>query len=281
MYKIVTHPGSAHKDDFLSASVLLATLNEAKVYRREPTLDDLDDSSTFVVDVGMEYDPKRRNFDHHQDSALPCSFHLIMQHLGLHEAAMQAYLWYPYMSMIDVRGPHRTAEHLGIDPSVLFTTASPIEGYILSLFAGIDYLDRHDPLYGLMQALGKDKLALIDRKMHRFERLKDDARVLAINDFKAVYSPIDESPKLAMEMYLRHLDDERIVMSLTPSNRCTGWELMRLGDNGIVDFHRIERCPEIRFVHASGSVAKTHTRLPLLELLSLAEQALAGPIHPE
>ena len=83
MERIITHPGSAHKDDFLSACVLLATLADAELYRREPSQADLDDAQTFVIDVGMEYDPQRRNFDHHQDPALPCAFHLLMQHLGL------------------------------------------------------------------------------------------------------------------------------------------------------------------------------------------------------
>ncbi len=83
MYKIVTHPGSSHKDDFLAACVLLATLGDAEVHRREPTDADLADLNTYVVDVGFEYAPERRNFDHHQDRSLPCAFHLVMQYLGL------------------------------------------------------------------------------------------------------------------------------------------------------------------------------------------------------
>ena len=85
MYKIVSHPGSAHKDDFLSVSVLLATLKQAEVFRREPTEEDLNDPDTYVVDVGLELTPERHNFDHHQDRSLPCAFHLVMQHLGHHD----------------------------------------------------------------------------------------------------------------------------------------------------------------------------------------------------
>ena len=51
MYKIVTHPGSAHKDDFLATTVLLATLGDAEVFRREPTQADLDDPDTRVAAV--------------------------------------------------------------------------------------------------------------------------------------------------------------------------------------------------------------------------------------
>jgi hypothetical protein len=274
MYKIVAHPGSAHKDDFLSVSVLLATLKQAEVFRREPTEEDLNDPDTYVVDVGLVLDPDRHNFDHHQDRSLPCAFHLVMQHLGHHEAAMLMFAWYPHMSMMDVRGPYQTAEHLGVDSSILFASSSPIDGYIISTFASLESLNDQNPLYDLMKSLGENMIALIGRKMERLEQLKAEAKVIEIKHLKAVVSDIDKSPKLAMELYLRFLDDENIVMSITPSNRGEGWELLRLGDNMIVDFRVIEDNPEVRFVHGSGFLAKTHTRLPLEDVVKLACMAI-------
>ncbi len=277
MTQIVTHPGSAHKDDFLSICVLLATLDNAQVFRREPTPADLDDVDTYVVDVGLVYEPERHNFDHHHDHSLPCAFHLVMQHLGHHDAAMTMFEWYPHMSMMDVHGPYRTAEHLGVDSSVFFATSSPIDGYIISTFGNVSSLCSQDALYKLMKALGKDMIALIDRKMTRLERLKAEARVVAVKHLKAVVSDIDQSPKLAMELYLKHLADERIVMSITPSNRGEGWELLRIGDNTIVDFRALAQHPDIRFVHGSGFLAKTNLRLPIAEVLQLACQAITVP----
>ena len=274
MYKIVSHPGSAHKDDFLSVSVLLATLEHAEIFRREPTEEDLNDPDTYVVDVGLELAPERHNFDHHQDRSLPCAFHLVMQHLGHHDAAMLMFAWYPHMSMMDVRGPYRTAEHLGVDSSVLFASSSPIDGYIISTFACLDTLNDQNPLYDLMKSLGENMIALIGRKMERLERLKSEAKVIEIKHLKAVASDIDNSPKLALELYLRFLDDENIVMSITPSNRGDGWELLRLGDNTIVDFRVIENNQKILFVHGSGFLAKTHTRLPMEEVVELACMAI-------
>jgi hypothetical protein len=274
VYKIVSHPGSAHKDDFLSVSVLLATLKQADVFRREPTKDDLNDPNTYVVDVGLELTPERHNFDHHQDHSLPCAFHLVMQHLGYHEAAMSMFAWYPHMSMMDVRGPYRTAEHLGVDSSVLFASSSPIDGYIISIFASLESLNYQNPLYDLMKSLGENMIALIGHKMERLERLKSEAMVVEVKHLKAVTSNIDNSPKLAMELYLRFLDDENIVISITPSNRGDGWELLRLGDNTIVDFRMLENNPAIRFVHGSGFLAKTHTRLPMEEVVELACMAI-------
>ncbi|MCF6179687.1 MAG: MYG1 family protein [Geopsychrobacter sp.] len=274
MYKIIAHPGSAHKDDFMAVSVLLAVLGDAEVFRREPTRAELDDPDCYVVDVGMELIPEKHNFDHHQDSALPCAFHLVMQHLGHHEAAMSMFVWYPQMSMMDVRGPYQTAEHLGIDPSVLFAASSPIDGYILSRFSKLAGLNRQDILFEFMQALGKDMLSLIERKMKRLERLKSEAQLVQVKHLKAITCQIDKSPKLAMELYLRFLEDDSVVMSITPSVRGEGWELLRLGDHRVVDFLKIKNDPRVSFAHANGFLAKTEKRLPLEEVVLLAAQAV-------
>lgn len=277
MYKIVVHPGSAHKDDFLSVSVLLSLLDVQTVYRREATTEDLNDPYTYVVDVGMEYDEARHNFDHHQDSSLPCAFHLVMKHLGHHERALLMFEWYAHMSMMDVRGPYRTAEHLGVDTSVLFAASSPIDGYILSRFSQLEKLRRGDLFYRLMMEFGQDLLAMIGRKYERLERLKSEARVIPVKHLKAIVSTIIEDPKLSMDRYIRYLDDEQVAMSITPSARGGGWEMLRLGDSSEVDFRAVAKCPEIRFVHANGFVAKTETLLPLDEALQLATQAVFTP----
>ena len=73
---------------------------------------------------------------------------------------------------------------------------------------------------------------------------------------------------------MRFLNNERIVMSITPSNRGEGWELLRLDDHAAVNFLKVADHPEIRFVHANGFLAKTHTRLPLSQVISLAALAI-------
>ena len=54
---IVTHPGGAHKDDFLACS-LLAHLHGVPIERRDPTDEDLAKPSICVVDVGGVHDPE-------------------------------------------------------------------------------------------------------------------------------------------------------------------------------------------------------------------------------
>jgi hypothetical protein len=277
MYKIITHPGSAHKDDFMSVSILLATLGSAEIYRREATPEDLADPKTYVVDVGMVYDPEKHNFDHHQDPTFPCAFHLVMRYLGYHDAAMAVFGWYSHMSMMDVRGPYRTAQYLGVDTSILFASSSPIDGYILSCFSKLSSLTRQDAFYGLMKDFGEDFIELVSQKMKRLEQLKKEAQILPVKHLKALVSMIGDNPKLSMELYLRDLGDDEVVMSITPSVRGEGWELLRLGDNLQIDFRTVAKNPEIRFVHANGFMAKTRSLLPLEAVLEIASQAIADP----
>lgn len=275
--KIVTHPGSAHKDDFMATAILLATLEGAEVQRREATNRDLADPDTFLVDVGMIHTPELHNFDHHQDQSLPCAFHLVMQHLGYHEAAKIVFGWYEHMSMMDVRGPYRTAEQLGVDTDVLFAASSPIDGYILSCFSRFSILTADDPFYQLMKDFGRDLLDMIDLKKKRLELLKDETEVVPVGPYKALVSRIADNPKLSMELYLRFLNDPDIVISITPSVRGGGWELLRLKDNLMIDFRTIASSELIRFVHVNGFVAKTQDLIPVSEVISLAAQAINDP----
>ena len=48
---IITHPGGAHKDDFLACAVLL-TQAPVAIQRRDPTEADLTDTSVAVLDIG-------------------------------------------------------------------------------------------------------------------------------------------------------------------------------------------------------------------------------------
>lgn len=276
MHKIVVHPGNAHRDDFMAVSILLATLDNAEVFRRDPTAEDLADADTYVVDVGMELDPQRHNFDHHQDKTLPCAFHLVMQHLGYHDDALSMFGWYPFMSMMDVRGPHKTAEHFGVDASVLLASSSPIDGYILSRFSKLTDLREHDLLYDFMKEMGLDMLSLIGLKKQRLGRLKQEATVVPVKHVKAVVCHIEDNPKLSMELYLRDLQDDRIVICITHSVRGEGWELLRLGDSSLVDFRAIKDHPEIRFVHSNGFVATTRTLIPLEQVIEFAALSLTG-----
>ena len=134
---ILTHPGSAHKDEFLACCVLLAS-NPVPIVRREPTAADLADPATAVLDVGHRHEPALNNFDHHQlpdDAAPTCALSLVLQHLGLYADARAFCEWLEPAEYFDCRGPNATAKWLGIERDVVFKLYSPIDGTLLRRFA--------------------------------------------------------------------------------------------------------------------------------------------------
>ena len=134
---ILTHPGGAHKDEFLACAVLL-TQAPVAIQRREPTEADLADTSIAVLDVGGEHAPERSNFDHHQfprDMVPTCALSLVLQHLGLYQDAREFCSWLEVAEWFDCRGPNDTAEWLGMDRETIGKLNSPLDITILRRFA--------------------------------------------------------------------------------------------------------------------------------------------------
>lgn len=62
--RIVTHNGHYHPDDIFAVATLLLVYPDAVVMRSRDQ--DEIDNADIVVDVGLEYEPSRFRFDHHQ-----------------------------------------------------------------------------------------------------------------------------------------------------------------------------------------------------------------------
>ena len=117
---IVTHPGGAHKDDFLACSLLL-NFWPVTVLRRDPTDEELEDPTVCVVDIGHRHEPAKMNFDHHQFSnehPPTCSLSLALQHLKLYEDAKQFCAWLEPAEFFDCLGGRETARRIGAPPEV-------------------------------------------------------------------------------------------------------------------------------------------------------------------
>lgn len=155
---LLTHPGGAHKDEFLACCVLLAK-HPVSIVRREPLEADLRNPSTCVIDVGHEHDPKLHNFDHHQlprDHPPTCSLSLVLQHLGLYEDAKQFCDWLEVVEWFDCRGPIDTARWLGVTPEVCNKLISPVDVTLLRRFGASNELRPGDPIWEVMRMIGEE-----------------------------------------------------------------------------------------------------------------------------
>ena len=288
---IVTHPGSAHKDELLACCVLLAS-NSAPIERREPTGADLDDPATAVVDVGDEHDPRRGNFDHHQfprEHPPLCSLSLVLQDLGLYEDAKQFCEWLEPAEWFDCRGANRTAEWLGVERDIIGKLNSPIDVTLLRRFA---VQARHEPgetIWEMMRLIGLDLIEYLTSLRQRLDYIHQHRELWALSDaegkparflFLPRLEPLADEPSAGLALYLKEQGlEESVIGMVYPDRRSGGYGLTRYNDHPSLDFCRIEAEPDVHFAHKSGFLAKT-SATDQARLKQLATQALVSPGLP-
>lgn len=281
MKAILTHPGSAHKDDLL-ACCLLAARHQLPIWRREPTPEDLADPEIVVVDVGGEHEPERRNFDHHQfprDHEPVCALSLVLQDMGLYEDARAFCEWLEPAEWFDTRGPFQTADWLGVDRAVMNRLNSPVDITLLRRFAQKSEWNPGDPIWEMMRMIGEDLIMYLRTLRERIDYVAQNARLIDIetegNALRVLYMPRTESmpddPSSGLARYVS-LSGEQVDGLIYPDRRGEGYGLSRHEDSPRLDFTRISGESDVHFAHARGFVAKT-SATKLERLLELIERA--------
>jgi hypothetical protein len=279
---ILTHPGGAHKDEFLACCLLIAG-SGAPVVRREPLPADLDDPATAVVDVGHEHAPERGNFDHHQfpkDHPPMCALSLVLAHLGLYDDARAFCEWLEPAEWFDTRGPVETARWLGIPRETLAKLNSPVDVTLLRRFAASPRLEPGQPLWEVMRWIGEDLIAYLRGLRARMDEIARDHQVWEIaapdGPFHVLFlprtDPLPDEPSAGIARFADSLGDVEIVALIYPDRRGPGFGLSRHKDHPRLDFTRVEGFPDVHFAHARGFVAKTTATDPerLREMLATA-----------
>jgi len=267
MKTILTHPGSAHKDDFLACSVLAAETG-LPIERREPTEGELADPEVVVVDVGGRHDPELLNFDHHQfdaDHAPTCSLSLVLDHLGLYEDARRFCPWMETAEWLDTRGARNTAAWLGVDPFVVAQLSSPIDFSLLRYFAEASELRPEHSVWQLMARIGGDLLSYLRNLRRNLDVLKERVEFWRIGDLEIAFLSRDDSLSPdeggALPMFVREQEGD-IAGTVSPDKRGSGYGLTWVDDDPRLNFTRIEAEPDVHFAHKQGFVAKTSTTDP-------------------
>ncbi len=284
---ILTHPGSAHKDEFLACCVLLAT-SPCTIVRREPTEADLADPATVVVDVGDSHDPALNNYDHHHlpdDAAPTCALSLVLQALGLYEDAKAFCDWLEPAEWFDCRGPNATAKWLGVERDIVNRLNSPIDGTILRRFAAANEHRAEEPIWELMKMVGEDLLNYLRNLRTRLTFIGKHAQVWNLDEladangvaprvlFLPRTEPLPEEPSSGLDRYVMENNlHENMVAIVAPDRRSSGYGLSKHRDHPRLDFTRITDEADVHFAHLRGFVAKTSATDPkrLRELIAIA-----------
>ena len=261
---VVTHPGGAHKDDFLACAVLL-TQAPVAIERRDPTDADLNDPLVAVVDIGNEHSDTLHNFDHHQfprDHMPTCALSLVLQHVGIYEDAREFCSWLEVAEWFDCRGPVDTAEWLGIDRETLGKLNSPLDITLLRRFAAQTEHKPGEPIWEVMRMIGQDLVDHVTSLRERIDFVAQHAEVWEFDGFKALYMPRTEPlPDEASSGLGYHVEklglEEEIIALVYPDSRGTGYGLRRFNDDPRMEFTQINAEEDVHFTHARGFIAKT------------------------
>jgi hypothetical protein len=281
MSTIVTHPGSAHRDEFMACCLAIAAGKCGRIERRDSTDEDLNDPNVIVLDQGGRHEPALMNFDHHQlprDAAPTCSITLILPYLGIDvEKARSIWGWLEFSELLDSKGPFATAEKLGSTPDALFAGVSPIETTVLRWFEELELIGIRGPLYALMHRIGKEKLDYLNKVTERIEHLRENAKVVEVGGLRFVDGTcIDraDNPVLGLEMFAEELGD--IAGTITQDDRGEGLSLFRRNDHPAVDFSRLEGRDGVVFAHKGGFVAKLEGGVDPLLMIEKAVDVPCG-----
>jgi hypothetical protein len=282
MKAILTHPGSAHKDDFLACCLLVAR-HGVPVWRRDPTDEEIADPRIAVVDVGGEHDPAKSNFDHHQfprDHEPVCALSLVLQDLGLYEDARSFCEWLEPAEWFDTRGPFATAEWLGVDRGIVNRLNSPVDITLLRRFAQKRELGPGDPVWEVMRMVGEDLFMYLRTLRERLDYVADHASFLDVGEggqkvrilFMPRTDPMPDDPSSGLGRFIESRG-ENIVGLIYPDRRGEGYGLSRHEDSALLDFTRIIDEADVHFAHARGFVAKT-SATSLDRLVELVARAI-------
>lgn len=279
---ILTHPGGAHKDEFLACCVMLHR-HTVPIVRREPTIAELDAPEICVIDVGHRHEPARMNFDHHQfprDATPTCALSLVLQHLGLYADARVFCEWLEIAEWFDCRGPVAVAAKLGLERATLSKLNSPIDLTLLRRFAGASRLGPGEPLWEIMRMIGDDMIGHITSTRSKLDQLERHAQRwdLPIGGASAVVVYLPRADTLGDDIASgldRFVENQSwaadVVGTVYPDRRAGGYGLGRFRDNTRLDFTRIASEPDVHFAHANGFVAKTSaSEVPRLQALMVA-----------
>ncbi len=261
---IVTHPGGAHKDDFLACAVLL-TQAPVAIERRDPTEADLKAPDVAVLDIGHQHDAALCNFDHHQlprDHVPTCALSLVLQHLGIYQDAREFCSWLEVAEWFDCRGPVDTAEWLGMDRETLGKLNSPLDITILRRFASQTEHKPGEPIWEIMRMIGQDTVDYITTLRTRLDFVAAHAEVWEFENFKALFmprtAPMPDEASSGLGYHVEKLGLEEEVLALVyPDSRGSGYGMRRFNDDTRMEFTRLDNEDDVHFTHARGFIAKT------------------------
>ncbi|MCK5736857.1 MAG: MYG1 family protein, partial [Spirochaetaceae bacterium] len=111
-YTVITHAGKAHIDEVLAIAALAVSRKEYPAEIQRINSNDAAEmvasgnlpQNCWVIDCGLEFNPERRLFDHHQDRELPSAAFMLFTHLFPELEGTDLHKYFELVSRVDTRG---------------------------------------------------------------------------------------------------------------------------------------------------------------------------------
>ena len=201
-----------------------------------------------------------------RDADPSCALSLVLQSLGMYEDTKEFCSWLETTEWFDCRGPHDTADWLGVDREAMAKLNSPLDVTLFKAFARQSEHQAGEPVWEVMKMIGTD---LVDYVTGLRQRMDEVAKVEEIWEVEVGESTVkvafvprteplieDASGGLAWRIKELGLKDEVVAM-IYPDSRGSGYGMRRFDDNPAFDFCRLAEEPDVHFTHNRGFIAKT------------------------
>lgn len=261
---IIIHGGRAHKDEVLALMVALGSMSQTpKVYRKDPSEEELNNPNILIMDVGKQYNPQLLNFDNHQTDGNrdTCGVKMIVDHLGL-TGGFELFPWWETVILMDCKGPKAVADSFNINQQDLFKLMSPIEGIFINLFQleGADGKEVSKGLINLLKIYGVNLINNSKILKNSLDSLNSFTTTRIIKNVETII--FDTSEQLGFDLWRdKHHPNAMISISRNKDRNTQkedgGWVLYRYEDFPKVDFKKLEGNENIIFAHNNGFLAIT------------------------
>lgn len=285
--RIVTHNGSAHRDEFLACCAVLFheyadRLVQPVIERRMFTEQDLRCDHTYVIDTGGRWEPDFLNFDHHQADSLVaerCALDLVLEHLmgdDTYQGFCRANDWLRLTTIQDTRGSNEAALSIGATPRIYSITRSPVELYVIKWFSEASVVYADSALYATMREIGRGLLSSVPDVQSQLRALRAipgprdvggvllwDIRAAWDNDERHSFAIVnDMASKMAVDIVVGHnLRHSKVGLYRQE------WSANKL------NLARLEGHPKFHSAHPNGFYAVVSGDVKDFELIEMVAMA--------
>lgn len=264
---IVTHSGQAHADDLMAIALILikerSTPRTANIIR-VPNCNAADyPDADFIVDIGKQYDPAKRWFDHHQfpkDAPAECAFTLVAKHYGIGRGELY---WIERLAILDSKGPYdwfqlefgREADHFGEVEKALGSI--DVFSWFTRL-ANETYIDATAFTRSLEMAILwlKGELAFLANRPKNIAFAKANLEIIDMGKFKMAFFRQKEMRGTGMVCNEVSKADRSIIVTGKLDDRGDGFSALRLNNSRRVNFLPRKGEPNCIFAHENGFCLK-------------------------